>query len=108
MTDLAVITNVILDDDRFKIIGVDTEKKDMALFFSPREEMFDVFTLERMVRTLFSEIPEKTSIVSTHGGIVMMTCSERSNDVKIPPRSISVQCFLSEVAALKDFHSSLR
>jgi len=108
MTDLGVITNAILDDDRFKIIGVDTEKKDMTLFFSPREAMSDVFALEEKVRALFHEIPERSGIISTHSGIVMMTCSEHSSDVRVPPRSINVQCFLNEEAARKEFHLSLR
>jgi hypothetical protein len=108
MTDLSTIRRVISDDDRFEIIEANDENKDTAVFFYPKAAMLDVFALEKKVRTLFSKIPEKTSIISTHGGIVMMTCSEHSSDVRVPPRSINVQCFLNEAAAREEFKLSLR
>lgn len=108
MTDTKTIKALIADDDRFKIVGVITNGNETTIYFCPRIPVFRSFDLEERVRNLFHGIPEASGIISTHGGVVMMTCSERNKDVKIPPKSTHVQCFINEGLALKELNSSFR
>jgi len=108
MTDPKTIKRIITDDDRFKLVGVIVKGNETTIYFCPRIPVLRSFDLEERVRNLFHEVPEITSIISTHGGVVMMTCSERNNDVKIPPKSIHVQCFINEALASSDLNSTFR
>ena len=108
MTGLGKIKEVIMNhQDKYKLIGI-REEVDAFVCFAPIVEETDTRRLEAGVRDLFLGIPETSGIISTHSGVVMMTCSEHIGGMTIPPRNIYVQCFLNEEAARQAYNLSLR
>lgn len=105
MTALDTLKEIIDNDERFELVGEKTiNGQDVALYFAPVVPMRNPLDLENLTRNLFCGIPEVSGIVSTHSGVVMMTCSERlDKDARVPPRNICVQGFLSVDAAHRDY-----
>lgn len=111
MTGLEEIIGLISNPESgFRIVGTGTNEDGDVVYCAPLQREYSITELDCKVRTLFSNVPEVTSIPPTQN-VLIMTCNDvlpHKDGEPVKSKNVSVQCFLSLEDAAEAFNSSPR
>lgn len=97
MTGKKVLEEIVLNNEKFKLVGECLEKngRDVVIYIAPEHPVMKVSDLEKDIEEMFVGIPEITSIVYVDSGAAMMPCNERLSGKDQPEekRTVTILCY---------------